>query len=122
VREAVESLELRTLEADDGRELLDIADGPLPDPDTPAPPRFLPPYDNVILGHKDRARIAPDRDRLIRAMDKPMLLVDGFLRGTWRLDGDRLVIDAWVPLTPEEQRQVDAEGERVRAFMLAPAA
>jgi winged helix DNA-binding protein len=122
VHEAVESLELRTLEADDGRELLDIADGPLPDPDTPAPPRFLPPYDNVILGHKDRARIAPDRDRLIRAMDKPMLLVDGFLRGTWRLDGDRLVIDAWVPLTPEEQRQVDAEGERVRAFMLAPAA
>jgi hypothetical protein len=55
-------------------------------------------------------------------MDKPMLLVDGFLRGTWRLDDDRLVIDTWEPLTDEQRRQVDEEGERLREFMLAPAA
>ncbi len=118
VREAVDALDLVRL--DDG--LLDVEDGPLPDPDTPAPPRFLPPFDNVVLAHKDRTRIAPDRDRLIRAMDKPMLLVDGFLRGTWKLDEERLVIDAWEPLTREEQAAVDEEGERLLAFTRAPAA
>jgi hypothetical protein len=123
VRESVEQLDdLRTLEDDQGRELLDIDDGPLPDPDTPAPPRFLPPFDNVVLGHKDRARIAPDRDRLIRSLDKPMLLVDGFLRGTWTLDDDRVVIQPFEPLAAAEQRQVDEEAERLRGFMLAPAA
>jgi hypothetical protein len=123
VREAVAPLEdLRRLEDDQGRELLDVQDGPLPDPDTPAPPRFLPPFDNVVLAHKDRTRITADRDALIRSMDKPMLLVDGFLRGTWRLDDDRLVIDTWEPLTDEQRRQVDEEGERLREFMLAPAA
>jgi DNA glycosylase AlkZ-like len=123
VREAVEQLEgLRTLETDDGRELLDIPDGALPDPETPAPPRFLPPFDNVVLGHKDRTRIATDRDRLIRVLDKPMLLVDGFLRGTWKLDDDRITVDVWDPLTGEEQRHVDEEAERLRTFLLAPAA
>jgi hypothetical protein len=122
VREAVEPLDLRTVQTDDGRELLDIADGPLPPADTPAPPRFLPPFDNVVLGHKDRTRIAADRDRLIRALDKPMLLVDGFVRGTWRLDKDRLLVDPWEPLSEAEQQAVDEEGESVRTFMLARAA
>jgi hypothetical protein len=122
VREVVDTLDLRRLEDDQGRELLDVREGPLPDPETPAPPRFLPPFDNVVLAHKERSRIAADRARLVRALDKPMLLVDGFLRGTWKLDQDRLVIDAWEPLTLEEQAAVDEEGERVRAFMLAPAA
>ena len=123
VREAVVQLEgLRTLETDDGRELLDIPDGPLPDPATPAPPRFLPPFDNVVLGHKDRTRIAADRERLIRALDKPMLLVDGFLRGTWKLDDDRITVDAWDPLTKNEQREVDEEAERLTTFLRAPAA
>jgi hypothetical protein len=38
-------------------DLLDVADAPLPDPGTPAPPRFIPPFDTVVLGHKDRARL-----------------------------------------------------------------
>jgi hypothetical protein len=123
VREAVEQLEgLRTLEDDQGRELLDIEDGPLPDPDTPAPPRFLPPYDNVVLGHKDRTRIAPDRDRLIRALNDPMLLVDGFLRGTWKLADDRIVIEPFEPLSAQQRAEIDEEAERLRTFMLAPVA
>ena len=75
-----------------------------------------------MLAHKDRTRIATDRDRLIRALDKPMLLVDGFLRGTWKRDDDRITVDVWDPLTDEEQRQVDEEAERLTTFLPAPAA
>jgi hypothetical protein len=78
---------LRRFRDDDGRELLDLPDGPRPDPDTPAPPRFLPEYDNVLLSHADRSRIVTGN----RAIPLPpgnggargTLLVDGFFRGTW---------------------------------------
>jgi hypothetical protein len=113
VREAVDAMELRRCDG-----LLDVEDGLLPDPDTPAPPRFLPPFDNVVLGHKDRSRIVPDEDRprLIADLGKPMLLVDGFVRGTWRIADGRLALAPWHPLTKQEQAAVDEEGERVLAF------
>jgi hypothetical protein len=113
VREAVAAMELRRFE-----QWLDVEDAPLPDPDTPAPPRFLPPFDNVVLGHKDRSRIVADEDRprLIADLGKPMLLVDGFVRGTWRIADDRLALAPWHPLTEQEQAAVDEEGERLLAF------
>ena len=77
-----------------GRELFDVADGPLPDPETPAPPRFLPTYDNIALSHKDRARdlrrsreLDGRRRRLNRMFAGGSLLVDGFILGGWHLSG-----------------------------------
>ena len=49
--------QLRTFEDEAGRELFDVPDSPMPDPDTPAPVRFFPTYDNIYLSHKDRSRI-----------------------------------------------------------------
>jgi winged helix DNA-binding protein len=114
VREAVDGMGLRRLPAG----LLDVEEAPLPDPDTPAPPRFIPPFDNVVLGHKDRARIVADEDRprLIADLGKPMFLVDGFVRGTWRITDGALALEPWHPLTRQEQAAVGAEGERLLDF------
>jgi hypothetical protein len=112
VRAIVGRMTLRTLEDERGRELLDVPDGPLPDPDTPAPPRFLPEYDNAILSHKDRTRIVPAdlrttvRDRLTR----PMFLVDGFVRGTWRIADGRVQVEPFTPLSRAEAKALHAEG------------
>jgi hypothetical protein len=117
VRPVVDGMRLERVEDDQGRELLDVPGAPLPDPDTPAPVRFLPEFDNLLLSHKDRTRIVPEdlrtivRDRL----GAPMFLVDGFARGTWKVDGDRLAIEPFVPLSRAERRAVDEEGERLLA-------
>ena len=90
LREVVEQVRprLRTFRDESGRELLDIPEGPLPDPDTPAPPRFLPEYDNLALSHADRSRVfaglGPDGP-LPRGGTKGALLVDGFHRALWSL-------------------------------------
>ncbi len=94
LREVFERLRptLRTYRDEDGREYFDVPDGPLPDPDTPAPVRFLPQYDNVLLSHKDRSRFI---DGDVAAMNSIWMgqlgfvgsvLVDGMLAGMWRVD------------------------------------
>lgn len=80
---------LRTFRDEGGRELLDVPDALIPDPATPAPVRFLPVYDNVLLSHQDRSRIidAADRRRVLEAAYEGSfgtVLVDGFARATWR--------------------------------------
>src|SRR5688500_16728972 len=68
-----------------GTELLDVPDGLFPDPETPAPPRFLPEYDNALLSHDDRSRIVDPGDRA-RLWWKGTVLVDGVVSGTWKLE------------------------------------
>jgi hypothetical protein len=115
--------ELVTLRDEDGRELLDLPGAPLPDPGTPAPARLLAPFDNVILGHADRARILPPehRDAVFRG-DRLMrtFLVDGFVAGTWRLSGDTLTVRPFAPLRSRDRRAVGAEAERLLAFAGPP--
>ena len=75
-----------------GRELFDLPDVPRPDPDAPAPVRFLPEYDNVLLSHADRTRFGGDQTggRLAGAGPyKGAVLVDGEVRGVWRTLEDR---------------------------------
>ena len=122
IREVVERMRatLVTFRDEAGRELFDLPDAPLPDPETPAPVRLLPEYDNLLLSHDDRSRIADPAFRL-RAWMRGSLLVDGFLRGTWRLDsktGPTAVhIGLNAPLHPSEKRDVEAEATALLAFM-----
>ena len=87
---------LVTFRDERGRELFDLPEAPRPDPETPAPVRFLPEYDNVLLSHSDRSRlISPEtRGRLSAAggVGWGSILVDGTGWGVWRLLADELVI------------------------------
>ena len=121
LRQIIESQRdrLRSFQDPTGHELFDVLDGPLPDPDTPAPPRFLPPFDNAILSHADRTRIIPSdcrdavyRDRLMRTF-----LVDGFVAGTWRLKGSTLHLHPIHPLPYNDLRAVSDEAERLVEFV-----
>lgn len=110
--------ELRTFRDERGRELFDVPDGPLPDPETPAPPRFLADFDNAVLGHDDRSRIIDDAYRRYVVEGYRFFLVDGMVRGRWRTEGTgpraKIVVEPFARLTRDERRAVDAEARRVR--------
>jgi hypothetical protein len=130
LQEVLERLrpQLRTFRHPSGRELFDLPRAPRPNPDTPAPPRFLPEFDNVLLSHADRAHVIDLEHRQIIATSnglKPTLLVDGFVAATWKLEtkGDRatIVVQPFVQIPKAEQREVGVEAEKLIGF-LAPQA
>ena len=111
---------LRTFRDESGRELLDVPDGPIVDRDVPAPPRFLPEFDNVFLSHADRSRIVElplDLERYARGT----LLVDGFIAAGWRILQEQgvavLQIGTFRDLTDAELSAVEAEAEALLAFV-----
>jgi hypothetical protein len=106
------------------RELFDLPDAPRPDPDTPAPPRFLPEYDNVLLGHADRSRIMP-AGRGIPLLPgnggtSGTILVDGMYAGMWSIarsgEGATLRIVPFEALSPDERDALEIEGGRLLDF------
>lgn len=131
LREVMERLRprLRTFRDERGRELFDVPDGLLPDPETPAPPRFLPEYDNVLLSHADRTRIVSDEHRkgfqTANGVGPNTFLVDGFVRGSWKIARARssatLLLDPLEPLTNQEGVALGKEGERLLAFAASDA-
>jgi hypothetical protein len=122
IQRALDRLEpLRRFRDEHGRELFDVARAPLPDPDVPAPVRFLPKWDNVLLAFADRTRILPEayRRRVI-GMNGDVaqtFLVDGFVAGTWRAEQGRVVLEPLAPLSRAARREVEDEAERLEAFL-----
>jgi len=120
---------LRPFRDERGWELFDVQDAARPDADTPAPPRFLPEYDNLLLSHDDRSRFFPADDRVrsrLFGADRRVsgsVLHDGFVCGTWRMDRDRdataMVVDHGGRLNQRARSAVAAEGRRLLRF-LAP--
>ncbi|MFE2457419.1 winged helix DNA-binding domain-containing protein [Streptomyces sp. NPDC059402] len=122
LRDAFERLRPRLASFRDpnGTELFDLPDAPRPDPDTPAPPRFLPEFDNLLLSHADRTRLVPPvhKGRTWRKNQAyRVLLVDGFVAGLWKLEEDALVVEPFDTLTGEQRDEVVEEGGRMLATL-----
>jgi winged helix DNA-binding protein len=119
LRLAVERMRLMRFRDERGRLLLDLPSAPLPDAATPAPPRLLPAFDNVLLSHADRTRVISDEYRrvVIRGgLVDPVFLVDGFVAGRWRLTKGRFELEPFEPLARSVERALRQEGNAVAAF------
>jgi len=117
----LERLRLRTFRDELDRTLYDLPRAPLPPADTPAPPRFLPRWDNLLLAHDVRTRALSDEHRreiIARNGDvHDTFLVDGFVAGRWFLEGGRVRLQPFDPLPRSARRDLEEEGARLAAFV-----
>lgn len=121
VEPALEALEpLRRFRDEQGRELYDLPRAPLPGGDAPAPVRFLPRFDNLVLSHKDRTRVLPEDYRPL-VIDggwvRSTFLVDGLVAGAWEVEGDRVRVEPFAPLPRTWRREIEDEGARLEAWL-----
>ena len=129
LQEIVGELDLVTFRDEHGRELFDRPEAPRPDPDTPAPVRFLYDFDNLLLGHDDRSRVVSDAHAAIdfgERMEMPAtFLIDGMTAGMWKCVVRRraatMTLAPVVAIKPDAESELTAEAERLAAF-LAPKA
>ena len=120
LRQVLERVRLRRFRDERGRVLLDLPRAPLPDAATPAPPRLVPAFDNLILSHADRTRVIANEYRrtvISGGIVDPVFLVDGFVAGRWRLVRGALELDRFERLPRGVERELRREGQRLAAFV-----
>lgn len=127
LRDTFESLRPRLVTLRDARkrELFDLPDGPRPDEDTPAPVRFVPDFDNLVLAHDDRSRIIADEHRsrvtLKNLQVRATFLVDGIVAGTWKSERKRkaavLLIEPFGTIAKRVRAALEEEAELLLAFL-----
>jgi len=118
-----ERLEVLTEEGS-RRELFDLPGAPRPDPDVPAPPRFLPEFDNLVLAYDDRTRVIADEHRpLVTTKNlrvKATFLVDGVVAGTYSVAMKRRVatvsLQPFGSLAKRARAALEREGEALARF------
>jgi Winged helix DNA-binding domain len=119
--EALESLEpLRRFRDEQGRELYDLPRAPLPGADAPAPVRFLPRFDNLVLSHRDRTRVLPEEYRqavIDGGWVRSTFLVDGAVAGAWEFEDGHVRLEPFAPLPQTVRRQVEDEAARLEAWL-----
>jgi hypothetical protein len=112
---------LRSFRDERRRELLDLADAPLPTADTEPPVRFLPAFDNAVLGYADRSRIIDDEHRGLSVEGARFVLVDGRVAGVWTASngtaGVEVAVSALRRLSATEQDSVHEEAVQLAHFL-----
>jgi hypothetical protein len=121
IRPALERLSLRRFRDEVGKELVDLPRAPLPDPETPAPPRFLPVWDATLLVHARRTGILREehRARIFNVRNPQSVntfLVDGQVAGKWRHEQGRIELEPFGRLPKQARAELNAEAERLAAF------
>jgi hypothetical protein len=122
LRPIAAAMELRRFRDEEGRELLDLPDAPLPDPQTPAPPRFLASFDPNLLVQARRTQILPEEFRAhIFDVHTPQswntFLLDGQVAGTWSYASGRVGLRPLRKLSRAEQRSLRDEMGPLEEFL-----
>lgn len=118
---AFEKAELQTFKDERGRDIFDLPDAPRPPEDTPAPVRFVPEFDNLVLAHRDRTRVISDEHRKgltsknlrVRAT----VLVDGTVAAFWRLEKKKVAVEPLVKTKKADREAIETEREALEAFL-----
>lgn len=115
---AFERIPLRRFLDEGGKELLDVRRAPLPDPETPAPIRFLPAWDATLLTHARRTQILPERYRARVFNTKTphsihTFLVDGQVAGSWRHEHGRIVTEPFERVSAPTRRALEDEAAHI---------
>jgi Winged helix DNA-binding domain len=121
IKPALASLPLRRFRDEKGAELFDLEDAPLPDPDTPAPVRFLHTWEAALLVHARRTQVLPERHRELvfhvrMPFSTPTFLVDGAVAGSWRYEDGLVRLNPFEALAPKVLRELEREAEALAAF------
>jgi hypothetical protein len=116
--------DLVTFKDESKRELFDLPDAPRPDADTPAPIRFVPDYDSMIVARTDERFVAkPHRPHVFLSALRiaATLLVDGFVAGTWTLETKKkasaVIVKLFATVPERTRKAVAAEGEQLARFV-----
>ncbi|HWM11988.1 MAG TPA: winged helix DNA-binding domain-containing protein [Solirubrobacteraceae bacterium] len=117
----LDRLRLRRFRSEHGQELFDVPRAPLPDPDTPAPPRFLPTWDAILLVHARRAGVLPEEHRpkvfsVRNPHSSPTFLVDGRVAGTWKHEKGAIRLEPFGRLDATARRELRSEADRLAEF------
>ncbi len=107
---------------DQGTELFDLSDQPLPPASTPLPVRLLARWDQPLLAYADRERIIPLEVQPLKLTlsGAATVTVDGRVAASWRLqrEGDavKLTITPHVEIRRSARGEIRAEAERTSRF------
>lgn len=116
--------QLRTFTGEQGQELFDLPRAPRPGPDTPAPPRLVAEWDNLLLSHADRSRVMSEAHRsrvfTVNGIVRGTVLLDGFVAGTWKIERAKnaatVVLEPFMRWSKADRLGVQEEAMRLLAF------
>lgn len=112
---------VRRYRDDDGRVLFDLPRAALPDPSIRAPVRFLQTFEALLMIHARRTQVMPEQYRPVvfntrTPHSMPVFLVDGAVAGTWRYQGDRVVMKPFESIPRSVRRELDEEAKALAGF------
>jgi hypothetical protein len=116
--------QLRVFTGEQGQELFDLPRAPRPDPDTPAPPRLVAEWDNLLLSHADRSRVMSEEHRArvftVNGIVRGTVLLDGFVSGIWKIERAKntatAVLEPFTRWSKADRLGVQEEAMRLLAF------
>lgn len=116
--------DLVVYQSESGRDMYDLPESTIAAPDSIAPLRFIPEYDNVLIAHRDRSRILPDEHRkkvfLSAGRVIGTVLIDGFVGATWKVKKDKHSLTLNVKLFEAKPndclQEIQEEGNRLLRF------